>query len=118
MLVVRQGPQDDAVQALPAASMDKPLRRLPGGIFNKNQGDKGKMKILEFMFFLILSAGIILWFLALRRAIFSGIDEVAIFYLLLGGQLVKLGYSYGDATDEMSWRESVSEAFKNLRDKK
>ena len=76
------------------------------------------MKIPEFMFFLILSAGIILWFLALRRAIFSGIDEVSIFYLLLGGQLVKLGYSYGDATDEMSWRESVSEAFKNLRDKK
>lgn len=118
MLVVRQGPQDDAVQALPAASMDKPLRRLPGGIFNKNQGDKGKMKIPEFMFFLILLAGIVLWFLALRRAIFSGIDDAAIFFLLLGGQLVKLGYSYGDATDEMSWRESVSEAFKNLRDKK
>lgn len=48
------------------------------------------MRILEFMFFLILSAGIILWFLALRRAFFSGIDEAAIFYLLLGGQLVKL----------------------------
>lgn len=118
MLVVRQGPQDDAVQALPAASMDKPLRRLPGWIFNKNQGDKGKMKIPEFMFFLILLAGIVLWFLALRRAIFSGIDETAIFFLLLGGQLVKIGYSYGDAADEMSWRESVSEAFKNLREKK
>lgn len=118
MLVVRQGPQDDEVQALPAASMDKPLRRLPGGIFNKNQGDKGKMKIPEFMFFLILLAGIVIWFFALRRAFFFGIDEAAIFYLLLGGQLVKLGYSYGDATDEMGWRESVSEAFKNLRDKK
>lgn len=76
------------------------------------------MKIPEFMFFLILLAGIVLWFLALRRAIFSGIDETAIFFLLLGGQLVKIGYSYGDATDEMSWRESVSEAFKNLMDKK
>lgn len=43
MLVVRQGPQDDAVQALPAASMDKPLRRMPGGIFSQNQGDNGKM---------------------------------------------------------------------------
>lgn len=118
MLVVRQGQQDDAVQALPASSMDKPLRRLPGGIFNKNQGDKGKMKITSFMFFLILLAGIVIWFFALRRAIFSGIDETAIFFLLLGGQLVKLGYSYGDATDEMSWRESVSEAFKNLMDKK
>jgi hypothetical protein len=118
MLVVRQGPQDDAVQALPAASMDKPLRRLHGWIFNKNQGDKGKMKIPEFMFFLFLSAGIVIWFFALRRAFFFGIDESEIFYLLLGGQLVKLGYSYGDATDEMSWRESVSEAFKNLRDKK
>lgn len=118
MLVVRQGPQDDEVQALPAASMDKPLRRLPGGIFNKNQGEKGKMKIPEFMFFLILLAGIVIWFFALRRAFFFGIDEAAIFYLLLGGQLVKLGYSYGDATDEMSWRESVSEAFKSLKEKK
>lgn len=118
MLVVRQGPQDDAVQDLLAASMDKSLRRLSGGIFNKNQGDKGKMKIMEFMFFLILLAGIVIWFFALRRALLSGIDEAAIFLLLLGGQLVKLGYSYGDATDEMSWRESVSDAFKNLRDKK
>lgn len=118
MLVVRQGPQDDVVQDLLAASMDKSLRRLSGGIFNKNQGDKGKMKIMEFMFFLILLAGIVIWFFALRRALLSGIDEAAIFLLLLGGQLVKLGYSYGDATDEMSWRESVSDAFKNLRDKK
>lgn len=76
------------------------------------------MKIPDFIFFLILLAGIVLWFLALRRAIFSGIDEAAIFYLLLGGQLVKLGYSYGDATDEMSWRESVSEAFKSIKEKK
>lgn len=118
MLVVRQGPQDDAVQALPAASMDKPLRRLPGGIFNKNQGDKGKMKIPEFMFFLILLAGIVLWFLALRRAIFSGIDETAIFFLLLGGQLVKLGYSYGSDQDEYLWRDSVSKAFKSIKEKK
>lgn len=76
------------------------------------------MKIQDFMFFLILLAGIVLWFLALRRAFFFGIDEAAFFYLLLGGQLVKLSYSYGDATDEMNWRESVSEAFKNLSDKK
>ena len=118
MLVVRQGPQDDAVQALPAASMDKPLRSLPGGIFNKNQGDKGKMKIPDIMFFLILLAGIVLLFLALRRAIFSGIDETAIFYLLLGGQLVKLGYSYCSDQDEELWHDRVSEAFKILRDKK
>ncbi len=89
-----------------------------GGIFEKNQGDKVKMRILEFTFFLFFLAGIVIWFFALRRALFSGIDEAAIFFLLLGGQLVKLGYSYGDAADEMSWRESVSDAFKILRDKK
>ena len=76
------------------------------------------MKIPDFMFFLILLAGIVIWFFALRRAFFFGIDEAAIFYLLLGGQLVKLCYSLGDAADEKRWRESVSEAFKNLRDKK
>lgn len=76
------------------------------------------MRILEFMFFLIFLAGIAIWICALRRALFSGIDEAAIFFLLLGGQLVKLGYAYGNAADEMGWRESVSEAFKNLRDKK
>lgn len=76
------------------------------------------MKIIDFMFFLILLAGIVIWFFAMRRDIFSGIDEAAIFYLLIGGQLVKLGYSYGDAADEMSWRESVSEAFKSLKEKK
>ena len=76
------------------------------------------MKIPEFMFFLILLAGIVIWFFALRRAFFFGIDETAIFYLLLGGQLVKLGYSYGDATDEMSWRDSVSKSFKSLKEKK
>jgi len=76
------------------------------------------MRILEFTFFLFFLAGIVIWFFALRRALFSGIDEAAIFFLLLGGQLVKLGYSYGDAADEMSWRESVSDAFKILRDKK
>ena len=76
------------------------------------------MKIPDFMFFLILLAGIVLWFLALRRAFFFGIDEAAIFFLLLGGQLVKLGYSYGSDQDEELWRDSVSEAFKILRDKK
>ncbi len=76
------------------------------------------MKIPEFMFFLILLAGIVLWFFALRRAIFSGIDEAAIFFLLLGGQLVKLGYSYGSDQDEELWRDSVSKAFKSLKEKK
>ena len=76
------------------------------------------MKIPEFMFFLILLAGIILWFFALRRAFFFGIDESAIFFLLLGGQLVKLGYSYGSVQDEELWRDSVSKAFKSLKEKK
>lgn len=76
------------------------------------------MKITDFIFFLILLAGIVIWLFALRRAIFSGIDEAAIFFLLLGGQLVKLGYTYGNAADETGWRESVYEAFKYLRDKK
>ena len=63
-------------------------------------------------------AGLALWAMALCHALFYAMDDYAIFYLLLGGQLVKLGYSYGDATDETRWRESVYEAFKNLRDKK
>lgn len=77
-----------------------------------------KITVTEFIFFLFLLAGIIFWLFALRRAIFFGIDEAAIFFLLLGGQLVKLGYTYGDAEDESRWREIVYEAFKNLRDRK
>ncbi len=76
------------------------------------------MKIPEFMLFLILLAGIGIWFFALRRAILSGIDETAIFFLLLGGQLVKLGYSYGSDQDEELWRDSVAKAFKSLKEKK
>lgn len=56
--------------------------------------------------------------MALRHALFYAVDDYAIFFLLLGGQLVKLGYTYGDAEDESRWREIVYEAFKNLRDRK
>ena len=52
------------------------------------------------------------------HALVYAMDDYAIFYLLLGGQLVKLGYSYGSDQDEELWRDRVSEAFKNLRDKK
>lgn len=76
------------------------------------------MKAWDIIFFSLFIAGLALWAMALRLALFYAVDDYAIFYLLLGGQLVKLGYTYGDAEDEMSWRESVSEAFKNLRDRK
>lgn len=76
------------------------------------------MKAWDIIFFSLFIAWLALWAMALRHALFYAVDDYAIFYLLFGGQLVKLGYSYGDANDEMSWRESVSEAFKNLRDKK
>lgn len=56
--------------------------------------------------------------MALRHALFYAVDDYAIFYLLFGGQLVKLGYSYGSDQDEELWRDSVSKAFKILKEKK
>lgn len=76
------------------------------------------MKAWDIIFFSLFIAGLALWAMALRHALFYEVDDYAIFYLLFGGQLVKLGYTYGNASDETSWRDSVSEALKNLRDKK
>lgn len=76
------------------------------------------MKAWDIIFFSLFIAGLALWAMALRHALFYAVDDYAIFYLLLGGQLVKLGYTYGNASNETSWRDSVSEALKNLRDKK
>lgn len=68
--------------------------------------------------FSLFIAGITLWAMALRHALFYAVDDYAIFYLLFGGQLVKLGYSYGSDQDEELWRDSVSKAFKSLKEKK
>ena len=76
------------------------------------------MKAWDIIFFSLFIAGLALLAMALRHALFYEVDDYAIFYLLFGGQLVKLGYTYGNASDEKSWRDSVSEALKNLRDKK
>ena len=76
------------------------------------------MKAWDIIFFSLFIAGLALLAMALRHALFYEVDDYAIFYLLFGGQLVKLGYTYGNASDETSWRDSVSEALKKLRDKK
>lgn len=76
------------------------------------------MKAWDIIFFSLFIAGLALWEMALLHALVYAMDDYAIFYLLLGGQLVKLGYSYGSDQDEELWRDRVSEAFKNLRDKK
>lgn len=76
------------------------------------------MKAWDIIFFSLFIAGLALWAMALRHALFYAVDDYAIFYLLFGGQLVKLGYSYGSDQDEELWRDSVSEAFKSLKEKK
>lgn len=76
------------------------------------------MKAWDIIFFSLFIAGLALWAMDLRHALFYAVDDYAIFYLLFGGQLVKLGYSYGSDQDEELWCDSVSEALKNLRDKK
>ena len=76
------------------------------------------MKAWDIIIFSLFIAGLALWAMALRHALFYAVDDYAIFYLLFGGQLVKLGYSYGSDQDEELWRDRVSEAFKILRDKK
>lgn len=76
------------------------------------------MKAWDIIFFSLFIAGLALWAMALRHALFYAVDDYAIFYLLIGGQLVKLGYSYGSAQDEELWRDSVSKAFKGLKEKK
>ena len=76
------------------------------------------MKAWDIIFFSLFIAGLALWAMALRHALFYAVDDYAIFYLLIGGQLVKLGYSYGSDKDEELWRENVSKAFKSLKEKK
>lgn len=76
------------------------------------------MKAWDIIFFSLFIAGLALWAMALRHALFYAVDDYAIFYLLIGGQLVKLGYSYGSVQDEELWRDSVSKSFKSLKEKK
>ena len=76
------------------------------------------MKAWDIIFFSLFIAGLALWAMALRHALFYAVDDYAIFYLLIGGQIVKLGYSYGSGQDEELWRERVSKAFESLKEKK
>lgn len=64
-----------------------------------------KFKFGEVFFFLLMLLGIVMWALALISAIF---------FLLLGGQLVKLGYTYGDCKSEAEWQEKIIDILQNF----
>lgn len=72
-----------------------------------------KFKFGEVFFFLLMLLGIVMWSLALISAIFC-IDTHTIFFLLLGGQLVKLGYTYGDCKSEAEWQEKIIDILQNF----
>lgn len=72
-----------------------------------------KFKFGEVFFFLLMLLGIVMWALALISAIFC-IDNHTIFFLLLGGQLVKLGYTYGDCKSEAEWQEKIIDILQNF----
>lgn len=72
-----------------------------------------KFKFGEVFFFLLMLLGIVMWALALISAIFC-IDTHTIFFLLLGGQLVKLGYNYGDCKSEAEWQEKIIDILQNF----
>ena len=58
--------------------------------------------------------GLGLWFYGLKTAFVTGIDIDAIFFLLLGGQLVKIWYAYISDQNFDEWKKRIEEKL-NIR---
>jgi glycopeptide antibiotics resistance protein len=56
--------------------------------------------------------GLGLWIYGLKTAFVKGIDIDAIFFLLLGGQLVKIWYAYISDQNFDEWKKRIEEMLK------
>lgn len=68
----------------------------------------------EILFGIIMLAGAVLWMYAVLSPIICGIGVDSVFFLLLGGQIVKVCFAYGDAKDEGEWRKAVADVFSKI----
>lgn len=75
---------------------------------------KPKLSISEILFGIVMLAGVVLWLYAVLSSIICGIGVDSVFFLLLGGQLFKVGFAYGDAKDEAEWRKDVADVFAKI----
>ena len=53
--------------------------------------------------------GLGLWIYGLKTAFVNGIDIDAVFFLLLGGQLVKIWYAYISDQNFDEWKKRIEE---------
>lgn len=80
------------------------VRGLQKRIKGQDKGDENKM-IAAISFFL----GLVLWIYGLKTAFVNGIDIDAVFFLLLGGQLVKIWYAYISDQIFDKWKKRIEE---------
>lgn len=66
-----------------------------------------KLSKSEILFGAIMLTGVVLWLYAVLSSIIYGIGGDSVFFLLLGGQLFKIGFAYGDAKDDAEWRTTL-----------
>lgn len=73
-----------------------------------------KLSISETLFGIVMFTGAVLWVRTALCVIICGISVDSVFFLLLGGQLFKIGFAYGDAKDEGEWRKAVADAIARI----
>ena len=78
------------------------VRGLQKRIQGQDKGDENKM-IIAISFIL----GLGLWLYGLKTAFVTGVDIDAIFFLLLGGQLVKIWYAYISDQIFDEWKKRI-----------
>lgn len=80
------------------------VRELQKRIQGQDKGDENKMSIaISFVL------GLGLWLYGLKTAFVTGIDIDAVFFLLLGGQLVKIWYAYISDQNFDEWKKRIEE---------
>ena len=104
MLVVPKAEENNKVPFEIFPNVCAFVRGLQKMIQGQDKGDKNKM-IIAISFIL----GLGLWLYGLKTAFVTGIDIDAIFFLLLGGQLVKIWYAYISDQNFDEWKKHIEE---------
>ena len=104
MLVVPKAEKNNKVPFEIFPNVGEFVRELQKRIKGQDKGDKNKM--IAAISFII---GLGLWLYGLKTAFVNGIDIDAIFFLLLGGQLVKIWYAYISDQNFDEWKKRIEE---------
>ena len=74
--------------------------------------------MLNFIIFLVLILGIIVWLFAVAEFFIFNADPVfTLFLLVLGGQLVKLAYAFMESEDQDKKYEKIMAAIKRAENR-